>query len=109
MAQKVEEPDREFLADLADHADELITEFIGLPESERERSSVLLYEIQHVISEFRRLRPPPTFKAVRTLRLVRSDAVCGLCGKPITLNHAGLQDVRRTVYHAACLEGRKPE
>jgi len=62
----------EFLADLADHAHKLINQFLELPASQRERATELLDEVQHVISEFRRLRPPPTFAKSR-LHLVKRD------------------------------------
>ena len=58
MAAKPQEPDLLFLADLADHAHKLINEFISLPITDRQQSTALLIEIQFVISEFRRLRPP---------------------------------------------------
>ena len=106
MAAKPVDPDLAFLSDLADHAHRLINEFISLSASERERSVDLLFEIQHVLSEFKRLRPPPTF---RTLRLVRHKPCCEICGKPVDPDSADVTRTMRTRYHLSCLEDREPE
>lgn len=108
MAAKPIDPDLSFLADLADHAHKLIDEFISLPSSERERATELLYEIQYVISEFKNLRPPPTF-AARKLHLVSPSSVCEICGKPVNLHDADFIQEMTSVYHVTCLEDREPE
>src|SRR5215469_4731335 len=108
MAAKPVDPDLLLLADLADHAHKLINEFISLPWAERERATDLLAEIQLVIAEFRRLRPPlplGSVRAARALRLVTTKPSCEICGKAVDLDSAEIMRAMRTVYHLACLEG----
>lgn len=107
MAAKPVDPNPSFLADLADHAHKLIDQFISLPASERERAIELLYEVQFVISEFRRLRPPPTFATARKLRLVSARPVCEVCGKPVDPDAVDTLEAMRSVYHVGCVYGRK--
>ena len=59
MAAKAQEPDVDLLSSLADHAHKLLLEFVGLSFTQNERSAELLDELEHVIAEFKRLRPPP--------------------------------------------------
>jgi hypothetical protein len=107
MAAKPKEPDLNFLADLADHAHKLIREFIDLPLSEREHTTELLFEIEHIIAEFKRLRPPPTFGQNRRLRLVESnpEPVCGICFRPVDRSSDAFTETTRTIYHLICLDG----
>lgn len=65
MSAKPVDPNLSFLAALADHAHNLIDEYVSLPASECERATELLYEIQCVIAEFGPLRPPSTFATRR--------------------------------------------
>ena len=111
MAPKPLDPNLHFLADLADHAHKLIDEFHSLPASERERSMDLLAEVQLVLSEFRRLRPPEPFGSVRTFRtsrMVTARQSCEICGKPVDVGAADVARTMSSVYHLACLEGREP-
>ena len=103
MAPKRLDSDLQFLADLADHAHNLIDEFRRLPASERKQSTdILLAEVQLVISEFRRLR---TF---RTSRMVTTKPYCEICGKPVDLEAADVTRTMSSIYHPACREGREP-
>src|SRR5215469_3064186 len=95
----------EFLADLADHAHKLIDEFLALPASERERATELINEVQHVLAEFRRLRPPPTF-AKRHLRLVRRDEFCSICLHAVDRFSENFIATEQKIYHTECLYER---
>jgi hypothetical protein len=70
MAAEAQEPDVRLLSSLADYAHKLMLEFAGLSYTQNDRAAELLAELEHVIAEFKRLRPPPTFKGARTLRLI---------------------------------------
>ena len=94
-----------FLADLADHADKLLNEFLALPASERGRATDLIAEVQHVIAEFRRLRPPPTV-VKRRLHLVKAGELCGVCSHSVDRSAGNFTATEYSVYHTACLYGR---
>src|SRR5215472_16553347 len=83
MAAKPVDPgfNVEFLADLAYHAHKLINEFLALSANEGERATELIAEIQHIIAEFRRLRPPATFVKKARVRVLRAVEPCGVCGR----------------------------
>jgi len=70
MAAKPFDQDPSILSDLADLARKLIDEFIQVSD-DRQRSTELLSALEHVVSEFKRLRPPLPLKQGRALRLFR--------------------------------------
>jgi hypothetical protein len=76
VAAKPVDRDNSALVKLANHASKLLQQFIDLEPSERFKTVELLAELEHVITEFRRLRPPPTFRKDANLRLVRTCAIC---------------------------------
>ncbi|HYK64135.1 MAG TPA: hypothetical protein VEY94_04255 [Patescibacteria group bacterium] len=107
MATKPVDPafNAEFLADLADHAHKLVDEFLALPAGERERATELISEVQHILSEFRRLRPPPTFAKRRLLRLVKAEEFCAICSGRVDRSMGNFTASEYAVYHTSCLDG----
>jgi hypothetical protein len=59
VAAKPVDGDSSALLKLANHASKLLREFTDLEPGQRYRMAELLAELEHVIAEFRRLRPPP--------------------------------------------------
>jgi hypothetical protein len=104
VAIKAETPDVSRLSGLADHAHKLLHEFVGLPYTQNDRASELLAELEHVIAEFKRLRPPPTFKAARGLRVVpiEDSRVCAVCQRPVDLGKRNHVEADDAVYHSSC-------
>jgi hypothetical protein len=107
MAAKPADTDFTVLSNLADHAHKLLREFVDQPHVTQERSAELLVELEHVITEFKRLRPPPTFKPERRLRLVDPVRLCGVCSKPVDRGRSDYVETVRAAYHIECLD--KPE
>ena len=63
MAAKPADFDVSVLVSLADHASKLLLEFTELDDpADSQKMPELLAELEHLIAEFRRLRPPPTFQ-----------------------------------------------
>ena len=59
------------LSGLADYAHKVCSEFANLLAGEDERASQLLGELEQVIVQFKRLRPPPVFtKRVPRVRMI---------------------------------------
>jgi len=108
MAAKPVDPgfNVEFLADLADHAHKLINEFLALSANEGERATELIAEIQHIIAEFRRLRPPATFVKKARVRVLRAVEPCGVCGRAVDRSAGNFAATEHSVYHTICLYGR---
>jgi hypothetical protein len=66
VAAKPVDGDSSALLKLANHASKLLREFTDLEPGQRYRMAELLAELEHVIAEFRRLRPPrPSAKGQR--------------------------------------------
>src|SRR5215469_17540686 len=79
VAAKPVDFDHSTLVRLADHAIKLLREFIALNPADRHKMTELLAELEEVIVEFRRKRPPLTFRReTPTLHLVRACAICGV-------------------------------
>jgi hypothetical protein len=101
MAAKPVDLDHSALVRLADHASKLLGEFVALDPADRHEMTELLAELEHVIAEFRRLRPPPAFrKGAPTLRLVR---ICAICEVEITEDGESFE-TPGAVYHVDCYE-----
>lgn len=107
MAAKGQEPDVNLLSDLADHAHKLMREFVELPNSQNDRATELLAELEHVIAEFKRLRPPPTFKGNHKLRCIpiEESRLCSVCHRPVDLGKRNYIEAGSAVYHSACFNG----
>ena len=65
MAAKPVDLNYSTLVRLADHASKLLGEFVALDPADRHEMTELLAELEHVIAEFRRLRPPRRFERER--------------------------------------------
>lgn len=106
MAVRAHEPDVSLLSDLADHAHKLLQEFVELPNSQTDRGAELLSELEHVIAEFKRLRPPPTFKGTRPLRLIafEDSRLCSVCQLPVDLGKRNYLETDDRVCHRSCYE-----
>lgn len=104
MAAKPLDPDRLFLSKLADHAHKLLRQFVALSDRELERAAELTAEFEHVIAEFKRLRPPPTFKRSRHLKLVETLSLrqCSICEQHVDLKHDSFFQTEGAIYHRAC-------
>jgi len=102
MAAKPVESDPTVLSDLAVHAQKLISEFVALPHDARRRATQLLYELEHVVAEFRRLRPPLPFKRSR-LRAV-GPHICSICDAKIDEGLADYIQADGATYHRRCYE-----
>lgn len=114
-AKPVIDPDFALLSNLADHAQRLIKEFVELPREDRQGASELLSELEHVVEEFKRLRPTPIFKRESHLRIVnaahtaainsnahpRNDK-CAICVEPIN-GAKNIFEQNGDAYHAECL------
>lgn len=107
MAAKPADPDFTILSNLADHVHKLLREFVDRPLVTRERGAELLAELEHVITELERLRPPPTFKFERRLRLVEPERLCSVCSMPVDRRRSDYLETVRAAYHIECLD--KPE
>jgi hypothetical protein len=88
----------------------MLQEFVELGRGDNSRGVDLLNELEHVIAEFRRLRPPPTFRNSSQLRLVRtSDEESPLriiCGKHIELSSQDFFETPGAAYHLWCYDER---
>jgi hypothetical protein len=104
MAAKPADPDLTILSNLADHAHKLLHEFVDQPLVTQERGAELLAELEHVILEFKRLRPPPTFKPERRLHLVDPVRLCSVCSKPVDRRRSDYLETVRAAYHIECLD-----
>jgi hypothetical protein len=106
VAAKAREADVDLLSGLANHAHKLMLELVGLSCEQNDRASELLAELEHVIAEFKRLRPPPTFKGARGLRLVPGDESrpCVVCQQAIDLGKRNYIESEDQVYHRSCYD-----
>lgn len=104
MAAKPADPDFTILSNLADHAHKLLHEFVDRPLVTQERAAELLAELEDVITEFKRLRPPPTFKPERRLRLVEQVRLCSVCSMPVDRRRSDYLETVSAAYHIECLE-----
>jgi hypothetical protein len=102
VAAKPVDSDHLSIVRLANHASKLARQFIELESIDRYRMVELLAELEHVIAEFRRLRPPPTFRRepAPSLRVVR---VCTICELEIREHHESFE-TPGAAYHAECYE-----
>ena len=107
MAAKPVDPDFSILQNLADHAHKLLQEFVALPHSELERAAELTAEFEHVIAEFKRLRPAPLFKNGRNLRLATTlrPRLCSICERPVNLEYDDFFRTEGAIYHHSCYVG----
>jgi hypothetical protein len=108
MAAKPIDTDLTILADLAEHAHKLLHEFVDRPPTQ-DRAAELLAELEHVIVEFKRLRPPPTFKPERHLRPVDPVRLCGVCSRPVDRRRSDYLETVRAAFHIECLDKLDPE
>jgi hypothetical protein len=104
MAAKPVDPDRSILHHLADHAHKLLQEYVSLPSDELERAAELTTEFEHVIAEFKRLRPAPLFKRRRDLRLAPklTTRLCSICEQPVNLEYDDFFQTEGAIYHHSC-------
>jgi hypothetical protein len=104
MAAKPVGPDFSILPDLADHAHKLVNEFVALPPDEQLRAAELVAQFEHVIAEFKRLRPAPVFKGVRRLRLAEmaKPRLCSICEQTVDLKNQNYFETEGAIYHRAC-------
>ena len=65
----------------------------------------LISEVQHILSEFRRLRPPPTFAKRRLLRLVKAEEFCAICSGRVDRSMGNFTASEYAVYRTSCLDG----
>ena len=107
MAAKPSDPDILLLSNLADHAHKLMQEFVALPSSEQERAAELTAELEHVITEFKRLRPAPLFKKPRRLWLAETvnPRLCSICEQPVHLRNRDHLETEGAIYHRDCYIG----
>jgi hypothetical protein len=107
MAAKPVEPDLSILQNLADHAHKLLHEFVALPHSELDRAAELTAEFEHVIAEFKRLRPAPPFKKRQHLRLAATlkARLCSICEQPVNLEYDDFFQTEGAIYHHSCYVG----
>ena len=107
MAAKPLDPDLFVLSKLADHAHKLLHEFVALPIYEQERAAELTAEFEHVVAEFKRLRPPPSFKGSRHLRPAETlkPRRCSICERPVDLKNHEFFQTECAIYHRACYRG----
>jgi hypothetical protein len=102
VAAKPVDRDHSSLVKLANHASKLLREFIELEPADRHRMTELLAELQNVIAEFRRLRPPPAFRKDHGgLRLIRT---CAICRESVNEDEAEHFETPGAVYHSDCYE-----
>jgi hypothetical protein len=104
VAAKPTETDFALLSELADHAHKLLGEFVILPCTEADRASELLNEMEQVIAEFKRLRPPPPLKRRRILRLAETDAPsrCSICERAVDRSQCNFFETEGAIYHCNC-------
>ena len=107
VAAKAQESNLGLLSGLADHAHKLLREFVGLPNSKTQRAAELLADLEQVIAEFKRLRPPPTFKRTRPLQVIpfEESRPCSVCGRPVDLGKRNYFETDDGVCHSACYNG----
>jgi hypothetical protein len=103
VAVKALDRDLDVLARLAKHANQLVNRFIEVAGADRQRASEVLVELEHVIEEFKRLRPPPLFKKERPLKLV-TGRLCSICGEPTNAGDGEFLETPGAVYHLDCYE-----
>jgi hypothetical protein len=104
MAAKPVGPDFSILQNLADHAHKLVNEFVAVPLNEQQRAGELVIELEHVIAEFRRLRPAPVFKGARQLWLAetKKPRLCSICEQGVDLKNRDYFETEGAIYHRAC-------
>lgn len=95
--------DFDVLTKLAHHAHHLVNRFIETSNKDRHRAAEMLVELEHVIDEFNRLRPPPLFRKERALHLV-SDRLCAICGVSAKAGNQEFFETPGAVYHVDCYE-----
>jgi hypothetical protein len=106
VAAKPFDGDHSALVRHTNQASRLLREFTELKPGpgQRYRAVELLAELEHVIAEFRRLHPPPTFRKGPVLRLVR---VCSICELEIGEDQESFE-TPGAVYHVIATNA-KPE
>ena len=106
MAAKPVDTDNSILVSLADHAQKILQEFVDLGRDDKSRGVELLAELDHVVAEFRRLRPPPTFRTPKHLSLVRTSGeetpLCIICGKEVDRLSSSFFETPGAAYHLTC-------
>jgi hypothetical protein len=104
LAAKPTVTDRTLLSDLADRAHRLLGEFIVVPYTEADRATELLNEMERVIAEFKRLRPPPPLKRGRLVRLAETQAPrnCSICERPVDRKQCKCFESEGAIYHSSC-------
>jgi hypothetical protein len=100
VAAKPVDYDESALVRLSNHAVKVVREFIHTHPADRHRLAELHAELDHVVAEFRRLRPPPTFRKEPALRLVR---FCSICQLEITQGGESFESPG-AAYHVDCYE-----
>jgi hypothetical protein len=103
VAAKSVDRDLDLLAGLADHANRLVGRFIEISGKDRQRAEEMLIELEHVINEFRRLRPAPLFRKDRPLHLV-IERSCAICQVSIESEDRQFFETPGAVYHVDCYE-----
>lgn len=75
-----------------------------LPYTEADRATELLHEMEHVIAEFKRLRPPPPLRRGRLLRLADTHAQrrCSICEQPVNRKLSNYFETEGAIYHCSC-------
>ena len=101
MAAKPVDSETGLLSDLAAHAHKLVTEFISPSADQRTRAADLIYELEQVVAEFRRLRPPPALNKSTRLRLIPPPR-CPLCDRPTNCAYEDCVDIAGMTYHRRC-------
>jgi hypothetical protein len=103
MAAKSKDTDLALLQNLVDHARKVLTEFLELPVPNRVRATELIGELEHVTTEFRRLRPAPSFRPNLTLIEGGASArFCGVCGRNIKSDEQDRIETVDAIYHLRC-------
>jgi hypothetical protein len=103
VAAKPVETDSSILVSLAEHAQKVLQEFVGLRSADKHRASELVAELEHVVAEFRRLRPPPPLRG--GLRLMRPPGGlphCPICEDEIHPALPGIFETPGATYHLVC-------
>jgi len=101
MAAKPVDSDVGVLSALAVHAHKLLNDFISLSLDQRTRAAELVYELERVVAEFRRLRPPPALNTSSRLRLV-PPPLCPLCDRPTNCAYEDYVEIAGMTYHRRC-------
>ena len=106
MAAKPIEADVSVLISLAEHAQKVLQEYVEVGGNDRSRGVELLSELEYVVSEFRRLRPPPTFRLQNQLRRVQASSdhspLCAICWGEVDRSTPSFFETPGAAYHLSC-------